>query len=115
MVPKKGHEEEFQLKSDEKRTFDIPYGTIVYVEQESESKDGYSSYYRVGENGTSVITSLIFHDEKNPLTSDVTVNYFNTRNMTVPTVVKSNSGSLLGVIVFGLIGLLSIVFRVKMK
>lgn len=112
---KKGHEEEFQLKSDEKRTFDIPYGTIVYVEQESESKDGYSSYYRVGENGTSVITSLIFHDEKNPLTSDVTVNYFNTRNMTVPTVVKSNSGSLLGVIVFGLIGLLSIVFRVKMK
>lgn len=110
-----GHEENFQLKSDETRTFSIPYGIIVYVEQESESKDGYSSYYRVGETGTSVITSLIFHDENNPLTSDVTVNYFNTRNMTVPTVVKSNSGYLLGVIVFGLIGLLTIVFRVKMK
>lgn len=110
-----GHEENFQLKSDEPKTFLIPYGTIVYVEQESESDDGYSSYYIVGENETSVITSLIFHDENNPLTSDVTVNYFNTRNMTVPTVVKSNSGYLLGVIVFGLIGLLTIVFRVKMK
>lgn len=111
----KDHEEKFQLKSDETKTFPIPYGTIVYVEQKSESKEGYSSYYRVGENGISVITSLIFHDEKNPLTSDVTVNYFNTRNMTVPTVVKSNSGYLLGVIIFGLIGLLTIVFRVKMK
>lgn len=111
----KDHKEEFKLKSDEPKTFLIPYGTIVYVEQESESDDGYSSYYIVGEDGTSVITSLIFHDENNPLTSDVTVNYFNTRNMTVPTVVKSNSGYLLGVIVFGLIGLLSIVFRVKMK
>lgn len=110
-----GYEEKFQLKSDETETFTIPYGTIVYVEQDSERKDGYSSYYRVGDNGPSVITSLIFHDEKNPLTSDVTVNYFNTRNMTVPTVVKSNSGYLLGVIVFGLIGLLTIVFRVKMK
>lgn len=109
------HKEIFYLKSDETQTFSIPYGTIVYVEQESESKEGYSSYYRVGENGTSVITSLIFHDENNPLTSDVTVNYFNTRNMTVPTVVKSNSGYLLGVIVFGLIGLLTIVFRIKMK
>lgn len=112
---KNDHEEKFQLKSDETKTFLIPYGTIVYVEQESESDDGYSSYYIVGETGTSVITSLIFHDENNPLTSDVTVNYFNTRNMTVPTVVKSNSGYLLGVIVFGLIGLLTIVFRVKMK
>lgn len=109
------HKEIFYLKSDETQTFSIPYRTIVYVEQESESKEGYSSYYRVGENGTSVITSLIFHDENNPLTSDVTVNYFNTRNMTVPTVVKSNSGYLLGVIVFGLIGLLTIVFRIKMK
>lgn len=111
----KDHKEEFKLKSDKTQTFSIPYGTIVYVEQESESDDGYSSYYIVGEDGTSVITSLIFHDENNPLTSDVTVNYFNTRNMTVPTVVKSNSGYLLGVIVFGLIGLLTIVFRVKMK
>lgn len=110
-----GFKQTFSLKSDETKTFNIPYGIIVYVEQESESKDGYSSYYRVGENGPSVITSLIFHDEKNPLTSDVTVNYFNTRNMTVPTVVKSNSGYILGVIVFGLIGLLTIVFRVKMK
>lgn len=111
----KDHEEIFYLKSDEGIKFNIPYGTIVYVEQDSESKDGYSSYYRVGENEPSVITSLIFHDKNNPLTSDVTVNYFNTRNMTVPTVVKSNSGYLLGVIVFGLIGLLTIVFRVKMK
>lgn len=105
----------FSLKSDEEKKFNIPYGTIVCVKQDPESKDGYSSYYIVGENGTSVITSLTFHDENNPLTSDVTVNYFNTRNMTVPTVVKSNSGYLLGVIVFGLIGLLTIVFRVKMK
>lgn len=111
----KDHKEEFKLKSDKTQTFSIPYGTIVYVEQKSESDDGYSSYYIVGEDGTSVITSLIFHDENNPVTSDVTVNYFNTRNMTVPTVVKSNSGYLLGVIVFGLIGLLTIVFRVKMK
>lgn len=106
-----GHEENFQLKSDETKTFPIPYGTIVYVKQESESDDGYSSYYIVGEDGKAV-TTLAYGEVIN---SDVTLHYFNTRNATVPTVVKSNSGYILGVIVFGLIGLLTIVFRVKMK
>ena len=107
-----GFENDFELKSDEEKKFDnIPYGTTVNVVQESASKDGYSTYYIVGEN-EKVVTAL---DYVKVINSDVTLHYFNTRNATVPTVVKSNSGYLLGVIVFGLIGLLTIVFRVKMK
>lgn len=109
---KNGFETTFSLKSDGEKTFNnIPYGTTVNVVQESASKDGYSTYYRVGENGP-VVTALSYSEVIN---SDVTLHYFNTRNATVPTVVKSNSGYLLCVIVFGLIGLLTIVFRVKMK
>lgn len=114
---KNGSETKFSLKSDETITIDnIPYGTTIQVYQESEINDGYSSYYSVGDNETAVNNTLFYYgNSTNTITSDVTLHYFNIRNATVPTVVKSNSGYLLGVIVFGLIGLLTIVFRVKMK
>lgn len=114
---KNGSETKFSLKSDETITIDnIPYGTTIQVYQESEINDGYSSYYSVGDNETAVNNTLFYYgNSTNTITSDVTLHYFNMRNATVPTVVKSNSGYLLGVIVFGLIGLLTIVFRVKMK
>lgn len=111
-----GFENDFNLKSDEEKKFDnIPYGTTVQFYQNSESNDGYSTYYIVGDNGTEVDNTPNYVNNAITITSDVTLHYFNTRNATVPTVVKSNSGYLLGVIVFGMIGLLTIVFRVKMK
>lgn len=111
-----GSEKDFKLKSDGNIKFDdITYGTTIHFYQNSESNDGYSTYYIVGDNGTEVDNTPGYVNNAITITSDVTLHYFNMRNATVPTVVKSNSGSLLGVIVFGMIGLLTIVFRLKMR
>ena len=88
--------EKFDLMNDEEKEISIPYGSKVEVIQSDYSKDGYSTYYTIGDDETRTRSYTYTIDM---MKSDVDVHYFNRKNVTVPTVVKQNDKSLLYMIV----------------